>query len=155
MFLQLYYNKEPWVFPCQEGWHRPALSLFAKVFIAFSCNPPKVAYFQIFLLTQLDFCGSLFQQFNITYLLRVPAQLPKEPEQVFDFLIATQQTRTKAIPEGMVRFRLLCGDFLLPNPAPHLENRMTVCMGYPAMTLRRRAGKRRRKGAGNPCRENG
>ena len=55
----------------------------------------------------------------------------------------------------MVRFRLLCGDFLLPNPAPHLENRMTVCMGYTAMTLRRRAGKRRRKGAGNPCRENG
>jgi len=32
---------------------------------------------------------------------------------------------------------------------------MTVCMGYTAMTLRRRAGKRRRKGAGNPCRENG
>jgi len=55
----------------------------------------------------------------------------------------------------MVRFRLLCGDFLLPNPATHLENRKTVCMGYPAMTLRRRAGKRRRKGAGNPCRENG
>ncbi|MDW2997074.1 hypothetical protein R8C30_03970 [Faecalibacterium prausnitzii] len=22
----------------------------------------------------------------------------------------------------------------MPNPAPHLENRMTVCMGYPAMT---------------------
>jgi hypothetical protein len=34
----------------------------------------------------------------------------------------------------MVRFRLLCGDFLLPNPAPHLENRMTVCMGYTAKT---------------------
>ena len=34
----------------------------------------------------------------------------------------------------MVRFRLLCGDFLLPNLAPQLENRMTVCMGYPAMT---------------------
>jgi len=34
----------------------------------------------------------------------------------------------------MVRFRLLCGDFLLPNLAPHLENRMTVCMEYPAMT---------------------
>jgi len=32
---------------------------------------------------------------------------------------------------------------------------MTVCMGYPAMTLRRRAGKRRWKGAGTPCRENG
>jgi hypothetical protein len=28
-------------------------------------------------------------------------------------------------------------------------------MGYSAITLRRRAGKRRRKGAGNPCRENG
>ena len=55
----------------------------------------------------------------------------------------------------MVRFRLLCGDFLLPNPAPHLENRMTVCMGYTAMTPQGRAGKRRRKGAGKPCRENG
>jgi len=42
-----------------------------------------------FTLTQLDFCGNLFQQFNITYLLRVPARLPKEPEQVFNFLIAT------------------------------------------------------------------
>ena len=55
----------------------------------------------------------------------------------------------------MVRFRLLCGDFLLPDPAPHLDNRMTVCMGYPAMTPQGRAGKRRRKGAGKPCRENG
>ena len=42
-----------------------------------------------FALTWLDFCGNLFQQFNITYLLRVPARLQKEPEQVFDFLIAT------------------------------------------------------------------
>ena len=32
---------------------------------------------------------------------------------------------------------------------------MTVCMGYPAMTPQGRAGKRRRKGAGKPCRENG
>ena len=55
----------------------------------------------------------------------------------------------------MVRFRLLCGDFLLSDPAPHLENRKTVCMGYPAKTSQERAGKRRRKGAGNPCRENG
>jgi hypothetical protein len=55
----------------------------------------------------------------------------------------------------MVRFRLLCGDFLLPNPAPRLENRKTVCIGYTAMTLRRRAGKRRRKGAGNLCGEDG
>ena len=45
--------------------------------------------------------------------------------------------------------------FLLPFGPLDLENRMTVCMGYPAMTLKRRAGKRRRKGAGKPCRENG
>ena len=131
------------------------LSLFTKVSLAFSCTLPKVPCFQSFLLTHCDFCGNLSQQFNITYLLRVLARLPKEPEQVFNFLIATKRTRTKAIPEGMVRFRLLCGDFLLPDLAPHLENRKTVSMGYPAMTLRRRAGKRRRKGAGKPCRENG
>ena len=40
------------------------------------------------------------------------------------------------------------------SSSSNLENRMTVCMGYPAMT-RRRAGKRRREGAGSPCRENG
>ena len=42
-----------------------------------------------FMLTRIGFCGNLSQQFNITYLLRVPARFPKEPEQVFDFLIAT------------------------------------------------------------------
>ena len=105
---------------CQEGWHRPALSLFAKVSLVFSCKLPKVTCFQKFAfaqwsgamkapvgllsdrtvlrskmegpcpdkftLTHCDFCGSLSQQFNITYLLRVPARLPKEPEQVFNFL---------------------------------------------------------------------
>ena len=45
--------------------------------------------------------------------------------------------------------------FLLPFCPLHLENRITVCMGYPAMTSQERAGKRRRKGAGKPCRENG
>ena len=39
-----------------------------------------------FTLTRLDFCGILSQQLNITYLLRVPARLPKEPEQIFNFL---------------------------------------------------------------------
>ena len=34
--------------PCQEGWHRPVLSLFAKVFTVFSCILPKVACFQKF-----------------------------------------------------------------------------------------------------------
>ena len=33
---------------CQEGWHRPALSLFAKVFFVFSCTLPKVTCFQKF-----------------------------------------------------------------------------------------------------------
>ena len=42
-------------------------SLFAKVSITFSDKLPKVACSQKFLLTQLDFCGNLFQQFNITY----------------------------------------------------------------------------------------
>ena len=45
--------------------------------------------------------------------------------------------------------------FLLPFCPLYLENRMTVCMGYLAMTPQGRAGKRRRKGAGNLCRENG
>ena len=52
---------------CQEGWHRPALSLFAKVSLVFSCTLPKVTCSQNFLLTRLDFCGNLSQQFNITY----------------------------------------------------------------------------------------
>ena len=139
---------------CQEGWHRPALSLFAKVSLVFSCKLPKSAcsqkfafaqwsgamkapvgllsnrtvlrskmegprpdkftfaqrsgamkapvgllsdrtvlrskmegpYPDKFTLTRLDFCGILSQQLNITYLLRVPARLPKEPEQIFNFL---------------------------------------------------------------------
>ena len=47
---------------CQEGWHRPALSLFAKVSLAFSYALPKTACFQNFLLTPLDFCGNLSQR---------------------------------------------------------------------------------------------
>jgi len=53
--------------PCQEGWNRPTLSLFAKVFDVFSCNLLKVACFQKFLLTRHEFYGNLSQQFNITY----------------------------------------------------------------------------------------
>jgi len=45
--------------------------------------------------------------------------------------------------------------FFIAKSELHLENRMTVCMGYPAMTSQERAGKRRQKGAGNPCRKNG
>jgi len=33
---------------CQEGWQRPALSLFAKIPLDFSCKLPKVTYFQKF-----------------------------------------------------------------------------------------------------------
>ena len=45
--------------------------------------------------------------------------------------------------------------FLLPFCPLDLENRMTVCMEYTAMTPQGRAGKRRRKGAGKLCGENG
>jgi hypothetical protein len=45
--------------------------------------------------------------------------------------------------------------FFIAKSATNLENRMTVCMEYTAMTPQGRAGKRRRKGAGKPCRENG
>ena len=64
-------------------------ALFTKVSLAFSDKLPKVSYFQNFLLTRLNFCGSLSQQFNITYLLRVQARLSQKSEQVFNFLIAT------------------------------------------------------------------
>ena len=131
------------------------LSLFTKVSLAFSCTLPKVACFQSFLLTHCDFCGNLSQQFNITYLLRVPARLPKKPEQVFNFLSLHNEPEPRPSRKEWSGSGCCVAIFLLPDPAPHLENRMTVCMGYPAMTLRRRAGKRRRKGAGNPCRENG
>ena len=29
---------------------------------------------------------------------------------------------------------LFCGDFFVAVPVSYFENRMTVCMGYPAMT---------------------
>jgi len=29
---------------------------------------------------------------------------------------------------------LFCGEFFVAVPASHFENRMIVCMGYPAMT---------------------
>ena len=115
---------------------------------------PKVACFQKFLLTRYGFYGSLLQQFNITYLLRVPARLLKEPEQVFNFLSLHNEPEPMPSRKGWSGSGCCVAIFLLPNPAPYLDNRMTVCMGYPAKTLRRRAGKRRRKGAGNPCREN-
>ena len=108
-----------------------------------------------FTLTHCDFCGSLSQQFNITYLLRVPARLPKEPEQVFDFLSLHNEPEPRPSRKGWSGSGCCVAIFLLPNPAPNLDNRKTVCMGYPAKTLKRRAGKRRRKGAGKPCRENG
>jgi hypothetical protein len=46
-----FFQKYLWGFDiklCQEGWHRPALSLFAKVSLAFSCALPKTACFQFF-----------------------------------------------------------------------------------------------------------
>ena len=40
------------------------LSLFTKVSLDFSCKLPKASYFQNFLLTRLDFCANLSQQFE-------------------------------------------------------------------------------------------
>ena len=40
------------VFPCQEGWHRPVLSFFAKVSLVFSRKLPKVACSQKFAFAQ-------------------------------------------------------------------------------------------------------
>ena len=119
---------------CQEGWHRPVLSLFAKVSLVFSCKLPKSACSQKFAfaqwsgamkapvgllsdrtvlrskmegpcpdkftLTRLDFCGNLSQQFNITYLFRVPARLPKEPEQVFNFLSLHNEPEPRPSQKG-------------------------------------------------------
>ena len=71
-----FFQKYLWGFDiklCQEGWHRPALSLFAKVPLAFSCVLPKIACFQNFLLTPLDFCGSLSQRFMAIQLFNATA----------------------------------------------------------------------------------
>ena len=78
-------NESCWIHHIEQDELSHSLS-FTKVSLAFSCTLPKVACFQSFLLTHCVFCGNLSQQFNITYLLRVPARLPKEPEQVFNFL---------------------------------------------------------------------
>ena len=110
----------------------------------FSCTLPKVADFQIFLLTRHEFYGNLSQQFNITYLLRVSARLLKEPEQVFNFLSLHNEPEPRP-SRKMVRLGC-CVAFLLPNPAPNLDNRKTVCMGYTAMTPQGRAGKTSPKG---------
>lgn len=69
----------------RAGTVQPSLFLpkFPLCFLA-SCRNQRVL--KTFLLTWLDFCGNLSQQFNITYLLRVSARLLKEPEQVFNFL---------------------------------------------------------------------
>ena len=71
------------------------------------------------------------------------------------FLSLHNEPEPRPSRKGWSGFGCCVAIFLLPNSAPYLENRIIVCMGYPAMTLRRRAGKRRRKGAGKPCRENG
>ena len=113
----------------------PSSSLFfAKVFIVFSCTLPKVACFQNFLLTRLDFCGNLFQQFNITYLLRVPARLPKEPEQVFNFLSLHNEPESRPSRKGWSGSGRCVAIFYCQIQHRYLDNRMTVCMGYPAMT---------------------
>ena len=70
----------------------------------FSCTLPKVADFQIFLLTRHEFYGNLSQQFNITYLLRVSARLLKEPEQVFNFLSLHNEPEPRPSRKGWSGF---------------------------------------------------
>ena len=41
MFLQLYYNKEPCVFPCQEGWHRPTISFLSSFSFIIKSRTPQ------------------------------------------------------------------------------------------------------------------
>ena len=48
--------------PCQEGWHRPVLSLFAKVFTVFSCKLPKATCFQKRVCRMAGRTGSHLQQ---------------------------------------------------------------------------------------------
>jgi hypothetical protein len=50
----------------QEGWQRPVLSLFAKVSLIFFLQAAESGVLSKLLLTQFDFCGSVFQQFNMT-----------------------------------------------------------------------------------------
>ena len=82
-----------------------------------------------FTLTRLDFCGNLSQQFNITYLLRVPARLPKEPEQVFNFLSLHNEPEPRPSQKGWSGSGC-CVAIFIAKSVPHLENRKTVCMGY-------------------------
>ena len=148
--------------------------------------------FQNFLLTRLDFCGNPFQQFNITYLLRVPARLPKEPEQVFDFLSLHNEPEPRPSRKGWSGSGCCVAIFYcqiqhrtlkIERPSAwdtrrwprkgstddcanrrSKEEVLAQCSNFRKQANsapqklakhKRRAGKRRRKGAGNPCRENG
>ena len=170
---------------CQEGWHRPALSLFAKVFDVFSCTLLKVACFQKFAfakrsgamkapvgllsnrtvllskmegprpdkftLTRPRFCGNLSQQFNIYIFYLFAQYLRGWAAPLFDFssryITDWQDLPKKRRHDRSVLWRLFCCRFV----------RCTLKIAWPsAWNTRRwpltgRAGKRRRKGAGNPC----
>ena len=69
----------------------------------------------------------------------------------------TGPTRSGLLPQNrtwyVLKYLFEC-DRLSTSPS-NLENHMTVCMRYPAMTSQERAGKRRWKGAGSLCRESG
>ena len=140
---------------CQEGWHRPALSLFAKVSLVFSCKLPKSAHLQSFLLTHCDFCGNLSQQFNITYLLRVPARLPKEPEQVFNFLSLHNEPEPRPSRKGWSGSGCCVAIFYckISNEPWKPHDRLH---GIPGDDPEKESWKTPPEGgAGKPCRENG
>ena len=62
ILAQIQNSKFNMLVSCQEGRHRPALSLFAKVFCAFSCILPKVTCFQKFAFAKHSGAGSYFWQ---------------------------------------------------------------------------------------------
>ena len=121
----------------------------------FSCTLPKVADFQIFLLTRHEFYGNLSQQFNITYLLRVSARLLKEPEQVFNFLSLHNEPEPRPSRKGWSGSGCCVAIFYyqISNEPWKPHDRLH---GIPGKDLARASRKTPPEGgAGKPCRENG
>ena len=106
---------------CQEGWHRPVLSLFAKVFTVFSCKLPKVTCSRNFMLTRLDFCGNLSQQFNIYIFYLFAQYLRGWATPLFDFS-SRYITDWQDLPKSEGMTGLFCGGFFVAVPALNLEN---------------------------------
>ena len=126
--------------------------LFCKFPLHFSYRLAESnAFSKLFLLTQLDFCGNLSQRLIYNIFINDSARPIRTPEHFYNFQSLHQQAQTRPSRKGWSGSGC-CVAILLPNPAPYLENRMTVCIGYTAKTPVE-AGKRRRKGGKSIQRE--